>query len=484
MRTRTMSAALLGSWMLSAAAPPPTPERPPDTSRPDMAMSSHPRANPHKPWRLYEVVNSPPWLVFGGTQRTRFEQVFNQFRNGRPGDDRVLVMRTHLTATLGSETASLQTELVDSRAYLADANTPLDTRVVNALALVRLHLQIDLPDVAESNSKARLRLGRFTLDMGSRRFVARNRYRNTINAFTGIDFAWENSNGLRLRGFAALPVKRRPEAEPAVRDNTVQFDKESLNSVLWGTHFTSAPILSDVIIEGFILGLHERDTPRVATRNRMLITPGFRILRSPRSGRLDFEIESAAQLGSSHESALSQDVTRRQHRAFFQHATLGYSAAGSVPSRLSIFYDFASGDGDPNDNVNGRFDPLFGAERFELGPTGIYGPFARSNVHSPGLKVELQFPSRTTAFLAYRAFWLANSRDAWTTAGLRDETGEAGSFLGHHLEARFRFEVLVGNLHLETGVAHIIRGRFARQTADASTSGNPTMFYTQWVLMF
>lgn len=62
-----------------------------------------------------------------------------------------------------------------------------------------------------------------------------------------------------------------------------------------------------------------------------------------------------------------------------------------------------SGDGDPNDGRTERFDTLFGARRFEFGPTGIYGLLARSNVNSPGVKLDLRPKPGLALMLAYRA---------------------------------------------------------------------------------
>ena len=36
---------------------------------------------------------------------------------------------------------------------------------------------------------------------------------------------------------------------------------------------------------------------------------------------------------------------------------------------------------------NNRFDTLYGARRFDFGPTSIYGPFIRSNLNSPALRL-------------------------------------------------------------------------------------------------
>jgi hypothetical protein len=61
--------------------------------------------------------------------------------------------------------------------------------------------------------------------------------------------------------------------------------------------------------------------------------------------------------------------------------------------------------------------------------------------------------------IAYRVLWLAESRDAWTGSGLRDPTGESGTFLGSHVEVRWRGRPTEALL-VEAGYAHFFKGSF------------------------
>ena len=151
---------------------------------------------------------------------------------------------------------------------------------------------------------------------------------------------------------------------------------------------------------------------------------------------------------------------------------------------MALQYDYASGDENPADGTNERFDTLFGARRFEWGPTGIYGPFARSNLHTPGVRVQLKPHARVTTFVAYRGYWLASDQDAWTTAGLRDPTGQANDFLGSQVEIRVRFDVLPGNVRWESGYAHLFGGDFIDEAPGSNRQGDSDYAYSQLVLRF
>ena len=224
----------------------------------------------------------------------------------------------------------------------------------------------------------------------------------------------------------------------------------------------------------YLLGLNEDADSGLPTLARELYTPGLRAWREPSAGRIDFEFENALQFGRSRSSpgATSQ---RLDHFAHFHHGAVGYTRADSWRTRVVLQFDFASGDRDPDDGDNGRFDTLFGARRFEFGPTGIHGPILRNNVCTPGARVELAPKAHLTTFAAYRAIFLAAARDAWTPAGVRDPSGAAGRFVGHQIELNASYELLPGNLRWEGGLAWLLDGRFQREAPNAT--GEEGSFY-------
>lgn len=420
------------------------------------------------PWRLGDALGAPGWLTLGLEHRVRFEHLENDFRAMDPGDPTALVMRTLVRAEVEHAWLVAKIELLDARAYASD-DTPLNTTIVNPLDLLAGYAGIRLEGVVVDGDVLAVAMGRMTLDVGSRRLVARNEYRNTINAFTGVDVQWEDADERALRAFAVMPVQRLPTDAEALADNDLELDREITDALLWGA-FGAMPLGADVRVEGYVFGLHERDADDAPSANRQLITPGFRVLRAPAVRRLDVQLEAMLQLGTARASTASSETEDLPVRAASLHVSTGYTLDGAWQPRLSLAYDFASGDRDPTDDELERFDPLFGARRFELGPTSLYGAIARSNVSSPGVRVAVAPHARVEAFAAYRLVWLASARDAWTTAGVRDPSGEAGSFVGQQIEARVRWHAVPKNLALELDVAYLRRGRFAREapgTRDA-----------------
>ena len=436
-----------------------------------------PPATPQEgPWRLKEVL--PSWLCLSLSHRSRYEGVLNPFRAGTIGDDHIYALRTLLRGELRFDPFRLGFEVQDSRAYFGDDDTPIGSSSVNPLELLQGYLALRFEDVVTDGSQLDIRLGRLTLDIGTRRLVARNRYRNTLNAFNGLELHWQNHDGFNLHAFAVLPVKRRPASGDDARDNRILFDEEGLDTVFWGLYAGFRPVRFDVVMDTYFYGLHDQ------AGGRQLYTSGFSAIRRPKRGQVDFGFENAVQFGTSqlsHVTDTNGNARDLTHIAYFVHATLGYTVDVPWAPRLLVHSDYATGDYDPTDDQSNRFDTLYGARRFEYGPTGIYGAFARSNIGSPGLRFQLRPHSTISAFVGYRAYWLASGSDSWSQAKLLDASGASGSFLGHQIEARIRWNPLPGNIRLETGFAHVLGGDYRLEAPEAN-AGDPTVVYVQLAL--
>ncbi len=437
-----------------------------------------------EPWRLADAIEAPDWLLLSGSHRTRFETLDGQFRAGRNGGDQVLVFRTTLHGELQLDDLRLGVELADSRAKLADTGTPLSTGIVNTLELLQAYTSLSNDDLFTEGATSLLRFGRITMEVGSGGLVLRHRYRNTINAFTGLDWQWTGADGRHARAFVTLPVDRQPKRFDDLIDNERSFDRESTDVVFWGLFYQPPDLPWGDDGEAYLFGLHERDGARRATRNRQLLTPGIRFRRPASKGAFDYEIESVFQFGTSRSSTAATDTTDLDHFAHFQHVEAGYSFEAPWSPRLVAQFDYASGDRDPNDGDNERFDSLFGARRFDFGPTGIYGSFARANLITPGLRLQVKPSPSVRVMLAHRAFWLASDRDAWTTSGVRDAAGATSSYLGQQLEARLRWALVPENLQFEVGAAHLFDGTFLKNAPNATRQGDATYLYTQLTFSF
>ncbi len=434
-------------------------------------------ASGDEPYRLGQLLGFPDSVQLSLQHRTRYEFLDAQFVNGFTGPADALSLRTLVHLRLRPrEGLVVGAELQDSRAVLTEPSGPsLTTGIVNAAELLQAYVELERPELA--GGRLLLRAGRITLNVGSRRLVARNRFRNTINGFTGIDLAWQASESAwGLRAIGTFPQRRLPTGAMTLLSNPVQFDLESAQFAFWGLHgFRQLP--ADMVGELYVFGLHDDAS------GRQLYSPGIRIDRPPGEGRFDWEFESVLQAGRSRLPQTGMGAVDLSHLAHFQHLELGYTFDVRFSPRLVAQWDFASGDGDATDGSSERFDTLFGARRGEFGPTGILGPFARSNLNTPGIRLQLEPHEHVDAFVSYRGFWLASAFDAWVGSGFpADPTGSAGSYLGSQLEFRIGWNLMPGNLRLELGYAHLFAGDVIRSRIPGYPGTN--YFYSQLAIAF
>lgn len=444
-----------------------------------LAVAARPAAA--EPWTLHDAVGAPEALRISGSARIRYEALTGQFRPGLDARDDLISLRTSLFAEYDAGPLRFGAELIDSRAYDSDAGGAVGTGEVNALELVQAYAGVDLGAALGEGSAAKLDIGRFTMDLGSRRLVGRNNFRNTTNAFTGARFDWRGRGREQLSLFYTLPHSRQPSDKASILDNEVEWDRETFDLAFWGAFANLPDAVGDADLDLYLFVLDEDDSAAAATRNRELYTGGWRLFRDPEPGRWDFEIEAAVQLGSIR-AGTAADAPRQDVFAWTLHAEAGRQFAGAWAPRLSVEYDQASGDR-PGGGY-GRFDSLYGPRRPDWGPTGIYGPLGRANIRSPGLRLEVKPSARWDGMVAWRAAWLDSRTDAFAFTGVRDPAGAAGRFAGHQVEARARYWIVPGLLRLEAGGALLLRGRFLEDADTTNGYGDTIYGYSDLTLTF
>ena len=423
-----------------------------------MLLAQDPR---QQPFRLNKWLDTPSNLRISGSERIRYEGLDGQFRDSstRDVEDQVF-SRLLLRADYTHEQWGATVEGIDARAWGTKADSFANTTTVNTLDVLQANMSWN-PGDGHS-----VTVGRYTMDIGSRRLSARNRYRNTINSFNGVRWDYQGEDGYEAGAFWNTPTIRRPGSRTQLVDNEQDWDTQSLDFQFFGVHATQRiDERSDVQV--YLLGLSDH---RVGKTSRDLTTAGFRYLVAAAPGRMFGETEIAYQFGGRG----TEDVS-----AYFAHGAVGKQFDYAMKPKLSLALDVASGNDSDNPDWN-RFDTLFGARRWEYGPTGIYGAIGRRNIVSPEVRLTVKPVDNLTVMFAARTLSLASADDGWREAG--DTTGSGGD-IGDQVECRIRWDVQPKSLRLEAGAAYFSGGTFR----ETSTAGRPTdtnYFYFQTIWTF
>lgn len=312
------------------------------------------------------------------------------------------------------------------------------TTTVDEFDILQLFGSLTVRNLFGSELRTDVHFGRMTLDFGRRRLISRNNFRNTVNSFDGLHWQIARNTTWRLRAFFV---------EPVVRDE-VSLDRQNDKLLFWGAYWESRHFRW-FQVDTYYMGLQDQRLD-AGTLRRTYSTFGGRLSKEPKAGEFDYEIESTWQLGT---------LGDTNHFAHFQHLDLGYTFQLPWTPRILFHYAYASGDRNPDDGQNESFDSLFGDRSWEYNPTGIFGPFFRTNFSSPGWRVILT-PAKGVNFqVKHRVWYLAQSKDAFGSSGLRDETGQAGTSIGQDVEVRLQWAVN-NNLDFDVGYTHWFKGSY------------------------
>ncbi len=434
-------------------------------------------------WNLHDTLNLPKWLSLSVEQRTRYETMDGTYKAGGKGGDQQIPLQTDVFLEARLNQFRLGGEFLDARQFGSDSGSGVNNTHVDEADLIQGYLAWSDQNTLYSGLATEVIAGRQTLNFGSRRLVARNVFRNTINSFDGIRLWVLDYNNWQFNAFATMPVNRYPTASTDILNDVQDFDTNNGRTWFSGGFFEMYNLGLGINGEAYLYHLDEGDSAKNLTKNRRYFTPGMRFYIKPAKATFDFQVEAIGQFGTVRATTAATDGKDLRREAWYQHADVGYTFDMPWKPRFAVEYDYASGDKNPKDGKDQRFDTLYGARRFDYGATGIYGAFSRSNINSPGYRLGFSPLQDVQTTLGHRFFWLAQKTDSWGSSGLQDKTGKSGGFVGHQVELSTRWDVN-SSLNFETGWTHLFKGEFAKNAPKAPDGQDVDYFYVQSLLRF
>ena len=387
----------------------------------------------------------PDWLQVGGLERARFEGFLNRnFTNGENDVHFLNRLRIDLTVR-ATRWMSFILEGQDARIYF-NQSVPNAPPYANPMDLRLGYLQLGDSD----QSPVSLRAGRQDLNFGEQRLLGNSNWSNVARSFDAVRLTLKHRR-YRLDVFAAS----------VVMPTSNEFDRPQTGNNLHGLYGGIEKLPLGLTIEPYILW---RLAPQQVSESGITANKDFKTIGFRGTGRIkaiDFGTEVVGQVGS-----LGPD----QVRAWAGHWVAGYTipASGWKP-RFSAEYNYASGDQNPHDGVQGTFDVLYPS------PHDLYGlcdQVGWQNIHDIWLGWDAKPVPKLSLITNYHSWWLASARDALYAptgaAVVRRLDGSAGRHVGQEIDLEASYTV-TAQIQLAGGLGHIFPGEFLKKTTPGAS---------------
>jgi hypothetical protein len=385
------------------------------------------------------------WIDIGLNYRMRFERRDNDFRRNTSKLDTVFLSRTQAYFGIKNIIDPLRfaIELQDSRSDGSRFSSQSDD--VNKLDIIQGYGELYFKEPKFIDRPIILRAGRMSYEVLDRKLFSRNDWGNTANAFQGFRaIVGEKENDWQIDSFALQPIITRME-NPDSPNQDQWFYAGILNWRRW----------SDIItIQPFYFRLDEKpSSDNAATK---LHSSGVRLFGAVGKTGFDYDLIGAYQFGAN---------DGKKNNAYGYATEVGYSFLSEFKPRLSAIYGYASGDKNPNDNKNQRFNRFFGFNR----PWSNSNHIEWENLKTFKSRAELSVSKKLKMEGSYNFYWLANKTDSWERANLRDKTGNSGNEIGQDIDFRTHYRIN-NNIKTTLGYAHFIPGKFAKSVGRGGVS--------------
>lgn len=392
------------------------------------------------------------WLDFGIDHRTRFEYRQNDYRKPVMTRDTPFLLRSrgYLGIREIADPFRMGVEFLDAR--ILNSKFPIDNRDEDENDILQLFGELYFEDALGLDRPLRFQAGRLAFEYLDRRMISRNPWRNTANNFDGFRaILGQERNDWQLDILALQPVERR----------TVQPDRTDEEEWFYGVIGQWRRWSKFITLQPYYL-VRDRDQKGWNNADIEIHNLALRGYGDVGDTGWDYDFNTAWQFG---------DFGEQKQRAWGATGEIGYTFDHPWKPRLSGFFGYGSGDREPYDNINQRFDRFYGFAR----PWSASDYIIWENVITPKVHLEWQ-PLKNIRFdTGAGAYWLASDTDVWPNARRRDPTGQSGDCIGQEYDIRMRWQV-DPRVELVIGYAYFIPGVFAQNTGPA---GDSDFFYVE-----
>lgn len=410
------------------------------------------------------------WLELGFESRMRYEHRHNDIRRIEGGNDDPIFLRNRAWIGIKDilDPFRFAVEFQDSRIvnnrFVSTDQERNEYDLLNAYGELYFKKALGADDRG-NDRPIRFRVGRMAYEATDRRFIARNEWRNTTNTFEGFRLnLGREANDWEVDLFGMQPVRR------------LQTKFDEANDHLWffGAIGTWRRWSDIVTIQPYYMGQKQTADPTGFTAtnrlDREIHMPGFRAYGNV-GNWFDFDVSYNRQFGYTGPNSIEAQGYTIELGKTFNHAW---------KPRIGLFYGYASGDKNPNDNVDNRFDRFFGFAR----PWSADHYVIYENLKAPKIRFEFS-PTQKLGFeLGYGGYWLASGTDRMfdildgnisntvKDPGFnRDRTGKSGDFGGHAFEGRIRYQA-TSRISTILGYTHFTAGEFVKNRIAATSCDN------------
>ena len=323
-----------------------------------------------------------------------------------------------------------------------------------------------------------LTLGRQSVTYGDGRLVADSKWNNLGRTFDAIRLRWEKKYYFWVEAFAMRPVVvQRHEFN----------DSDSADN--FGGVYLSTDYGTKVAYDFYVYYRDKDDNqPNLDPTNKIdpqgtyngpaahFATLGFRTKNtSDKLNGWDYSGEFVYEVGevfATDTNSQSFDLS-----AFAVAVSGGYTWKDAAwKPRLSIEYDFASGDSNPNDGKSESFQNLYPSNHDKY---GLMDEFGWRNLHDFRVQATIKPIKKLDLDFHYHVLGLADTSDYWYRSNgystLRTKTPDgrdvrtigASNFAGQEVDLIGTYE-LTKNIKLQAGYSHFFAGQYLADTGAHS----------------